>query len=170
MDFEMPPSELSYQAMQKEATSLLGPTGVKVYFRLKSEAVGENFDEVVLMSFQGKCGMDPMPVVFDERGPLAFARTVDGEVQPYGVVRCDRVQNTVKQAMWGRDFRQGDRLMGRALGRVLAHELFHMLAKTPGHGHTGVTKKALSGKALISDELPFSREDIEKLHSHPGFD
>ena len=171
VDFEMPPSELSYQAMQAEASSVLGPTGVRLTFKLKSEAGGENFSDVVLMSFQGRCGMNPIPVVFDERGPLAFARTVNGEIQPFGVVRCDRVRNAVKQAMWGRDFKQGDRLMGRALGRVVAHELYHMLARTSDHAASGVAKRALTGQALISDTLRFRPEEVEKLQSlHPGFD
>ena len=171
VDFDTPPSELSFNLMQKEATTMLGTTGVKLNFKLKSEAAGETFDDVVLMSFKGRCGMDSMPVVLDERGPLAFARTMNGEIQPFGVVQCNRVQNTLKKAMWGRDYKQGDALMGRALGRVVAHELYHMLAKTPDHADTGVTKKALSGKALMSDKLEFAPQDIEKLHSmYSGLD
>lgn len=172
VDFEQPPSELSFATMQKEAESILIAAGRKLNFKLKSEAAaGDSYADVVVMSFIGRCGMDNFPVVFDERGPLAFAHTVDGEVLPFGVVQCDRVKKSVKSAMWGKDYKDGNLLMGRALGRVLAHELYHILAKTEDHANEGVARKALSGKALISDKLTFSPKQIEKLKTvHGGTD
>jgi hypothetical protein len=172
VDFEQPPSELSFSTMQKEAEAILLAAGRKLNFKLKSEAAtGDSYDDVVVMSFQGRCGMDNFPVLFDERGPLAYAHTVNGEVLPFGVVECDRVKGSVKSAMWGRDYKDGNMLMGRALGRVLAHELYHILAKTEDHAHDGVARKALSGKALISDKLTFRPEEIEKLKClHGGTD
>ncbi len=152
--------------MQKEVESVMRSSGMKLNFKLKSElSAGETFSEVVMMSFRGKCGMDNFPIVFDERGPLAFARTVNGEVQPYGVVRCDHVRKSVRSAMWGKDYSEADTLLGRALGRVVAHELYHMLGKTQDHAHEGIARKALSGKALVSDKLEFTADTLVKLHT-----
>lgn len=164
VDFEQPPSELSYTAMQKEAESIFLAAGRKLSFKLRSETVsGETFADVVMMSFRGKCQMDSFPVMIDERGPLAWARTEGGEVQPFGIVQCDHVQRSVKSAMGGRDYKDGNLLMGRALGRVVAHELYHMLAKTGDHAHEGVARGALSGKALIAGELSFRPEQLTRL-------
>lgn len=169
VDFEMPPSELSYSAMQKETEAAFLASGRKVMFKLKSDvAAGETFEDVVLMSFDGKCKMDAMPVLFDERGPLAFTRTVNGDVQPFGVVRCDRIRKALQRAMWGRDYKEGDQLMGRAMGRVVAHELYHMLGKTRDHCDEGVARKELSGKALLSEKLDFKQESLDKLKAHAG--
>jgi hypothetical protein len=152
--------------MQREAAAVLAASGLKLNFKLRSESVtGDSYDDLVLMSFRGRCLMDSFPVAMDERGPYAFARTIDGAVQPFAVVECDRVQKSVKKAMWGGDFKHGDALMGRALGRVVAHELYHILAKTDEHDHEGITKKALSGSALISDSMRFSPHDLEKLRT-----
>jgi hypothetical protein len=54
-------------------------------------------------------------------------------------------------------------LVGRALGRVVAHELVHMLTKSGQHAHEGVQKAALSGRQLISASLPLSAMDIDRL-------
>jgi hypothetical protein len=56
--------------------------------------------------------------------------------------------------------------LGRALGRVLAHEVVHMLSKSALHGQRGVTKKALSGTQLLAPELLLDREDVDRLRGH----
>jgi hypothetical protein len=71
-------------------------------------------------------------------------------VQPYGEVACDKVAAAVRSAMSGEDYARRDVLLGRALGRVVAHELMHMLARSGAHTETGVGRAALSGKRLIS--------------------
>jgi hypothetical protein len=54
-------------------------------------------------------------------------------------------------------------LLGRALGRVVAHELVHMLTKSKQHGRDGVEKAALSARQLIAESLPLSIFDIDRL-------
>ena len=95
--------------------------------------------------------------------PYASTRTANGEVQPFGDVDCDRVVNSVRSAMFGGDFAKADMLVGRALGRVVAHELVHMLTKSDVHGREGVQKPALSGKQLIAASLPLSAFDVDRL-------
>ena len=65
--------------------------------------------------------------------------------------------------MSGLDYARGDLLIGRAMGRVVAHELVHTLAKSGQHGFEGVQKPALSGKQLIGASLPLSAFDIDRL-------
>jgi len=44
-----------------------------------------------------------------------------------------------------------DRMLGRALGRVVAHELHHIIDHTRAHERTGLLRKSLSPRDLISD-------------------
>ena len=69
------------------------------------------------------------------------------------------------RSMAGGDFAKSDLLLGRALGRVLAHEVMHILSKSGAHGRTGVTKTALSGSQLIAPELRLEAEDVERIHA-----
>ena len=65
--------------------------------------------------------------------------------------------------MFGGDYAKGDVLVGRALGRVVAHELVHMLTKSETHAKEGVEKAALSGRQLIAASLPLSEFDLDRL-------
>jgi hypothetical protein len=90
-------------------------------------------------------------------------RSSNGEIQPFGEVDCERVVNSVRGAMSGIDFARADLLVGRAMGRVVAHELVHMITKSGKHGTEGVEKPGLSGKQLIAPSLPLSAFDIDRL-------
>jgi hypothetical protein len=84
-------------------------------------------------------------------------------VQPFSRVECDKVAASVRSAMWGGDFAKADLLMGRALGRVLTHELVHVLTRSGSHGREGVERQSLSPKQLISESLPLSSGDLARL-------
>jgi hypothetical protein len=64
----------------------------------------------------------------------------------------------------GCDFAYADLLLGRALGRVLAHEVVHILTRSGAHGHDGVAKTALSGTQLIAPELRLEPADLRRIH------
>jgi len=67
--------------------------------------------------------------------------------------------------MFGSDFARADLLVGRALGRVVVHEIVHMLTKSADHGRDGVFRESLSGRQLISTTLPLSAMDVDRLIS-----
>jgi len=68
----------------------------------------------------------------------------------------------VASAEWLHHFYEAD-THGRALGRVLAHEVVHMLTGNSGHAHEGVTRRALSGNQLIAPKLRLAPEDLDRL-------
>jgi len=107
--------------------------------------------------------LEPLPFLYDERGPYAFTYNSDGDVLPFTEVSCSRVTASVLPAMQGDDFARRDYLMGRALGRVVAHELVHILTKSGVHGQGGVAQPALTGRELIAAPLRLGREDAERL-------
>jgi hypothetical protein len=94
---------------------------------------------------------------------MAFTYSTDGRVQPFSEVACDKVTSAVRSAMAGGDFAKSDLLLGRALGRVMAHEVMHILSKSGTHGHTGVAKAALSGSQLIAPELRLDPDDLVRM-------
>jgi len=52
------------------------------------------------------------------------------------------------------------------LGRVLVHELVHILTRSGRHVRQGVEQPALSGKQLIGASLRLSPADLELLRSY----
>ncbi len=167
LDFKGPHTGSSVAEMQKEAGQIIRVSGIRLDWRTRSEAAAAEFPDLVVMTFKGSCVLTPLPIVYDELGPYALTRETDGEVQPFGEVNCNRVVSSLHAAlysgMFGADFRKPDLLMGRALGRIVVHELVHMLTRSSEHAREGVAKAALSAKQLIGASLPLSEWDIERL-------
>jgi hypothetical protein len=163
IDLKGPYSTAAVKEMQREATRIIQTSGLQIDWRRRDEVANAVFNDLVVMTFKGSCTFDPAPPIYDELGPYAVTRTANGEVQPFGEVDCDRVVNSVRTAMFGSDYARAEMLIGRALGRVVAHELVHMLTKSGEHAREGVYKASLSGKQLISASLPLSAMDVDRL-------
>jgi len=165
LQFDNKHSERSVTEMKREMGVIMKDTGLQLDFRsLKDFNPNEPVADLVVVKFRGSCQMEPIPMLFDERGPLAFTHSTDGEVLPFSEVACDRVRHSVEMAMTGGDRAKADELFGRALGRVLAHELVHIVAHSQKHGTHGVAKTALSGVQLIGEHLALDADDVERLH------
>jgi hypothetical protein len=168
LDFKGLHSPIALKEMKLEAGLILHSSGVRLEWRMLGEDPYASYSDLVVMTFKGACEYEPAAPIYDELGPLAITRTSDGQVQPFGEVDCDRVVSTARGAMSGTDYSRGDFLMGRAMGRVVAHELVHMLTKSGQHGTEGVAKPTLSGRQLIGASLPLSAFDIVRVkRGHP---
>jgi hypothetical protein len=56
-------------------------------------------------------------------------------------------------------------LFGRSLGRILAHELFHILADECGHQNEGIAKSHFSARELLSSHFSFEEDALERMAS-----
>jgi hypothetical protein len=166
LDFKGPHSLQSVAAMERETQEIFKDAGVHLDWKSREEASGVSFADLVVVRFNGACELPPAPL-YDELGPLAFTYETDGQVQPFSEVSCDRVGAFVRSGLHGGDFQKGDFLLGRALGRVVAHELVHMLTGAKEHSHEGVFKAGLTVEQLVAGELPLSLGDIERLRARP---
>jgi hypothetical protein len=168
LDFQGPYSRTVVDEMERETAAILNSTGALIDWRIAGEGSLQTDNDLVVMTFAGVCEYGQQPV---DRGPgpLGLTRIVDGTVQPFGEVECDRVVNSVHNAMPHTDYARGNLLIGRAVGRVVAHELVHMLTKSTEHGADGVERTALTGKELISGYLPLSAFDIFRLRQELGY-
>lgn len=167
-DFQGKYSDRAVAEMKKEAAGILKDAGLKLDWKSLQQARTEVHDRLVVVRFKGKCILEPIPILYDERGPLAFTHSTDGAMLPFSEVACDTVTATMRTAMWGGQYQQADRLLGRALGRVVAHELVHILTKSKDHAHEGVFETALSGRDLLAQRLTLSREEVSWLRDESG--
>lgn len=156
VEYDSKPAPESVLEMQRELNLLLQKADIQVQWRLREEMTpGTQVSDLVLVKFRGSCRMQVEPALLDERGPLAFTHTTDGEVLPFSEVLCDKVRVAARSAMHGGQLAKGNVLMGRAMARVLAHEIYHIAGNTKGHTKEGVSRSALTGAQLISDHLAF---------------
>lgn len=160
IDFEKSPASSSIGEMKREVAQLMQRTGYNVDVKLKSEiGPADEFEDLVLVTFRGTCNMANYAAFLDERGPLAWTHTTEGQILPFSEIACDNVRRAVAGALWGGQRAKQDVLFGRALGRIVAHELYHIVLKSHAHDKKGVFQESLSGNQLIADRLESSTKD-----------
>jgi len=164
LGFDQPHSEASLRVMEKEAYSILKDTGVRVDWRLRSEmSDGDQFGNLVSFQLHGHCSMESEPEKVDESGPLAKAYASDGTVLHFGEVECDRIQATVRRTLGPSPYRFADDLLGKAMGRVLAHEMYHILGNELDHTKGGLTRSGLTADDLFRGKASFAGPATERL-------
>ena len=138
IDFDAIPSPRSIEEMKREAAKIMHTAGYSLDWRnLRQNEGKEGFGNVVVVKFRGKCRQEfPALVEPYADAPVTLASTLvqDGHVLPFSEVQCDQVRRVLSYAP-GRE-RQG--AFGLALGRVVAHELYHLLLNTTRHAATGL--------------------------------
>jgi hypothetical protein len=169
LQFEEPAPERVFHEIGRELQAVMKHADVVTDLRLFSQMTPfQEFGNLVVVRMKGECKMDSRPIRRADSGPLAFAHTSDGQVLPFMEVLCDRVRAVIRPVMWGDHFRRTDELLGRAIGRVMAHELYHILGQTSQHGEGGIANHTLTGGQLIGDTLEFDYEDAAKITMAAG--
>ncbi len=154
----------SIREMEFEAQRILAPAGLRLDWLLKENVPAfAQFDSLVIFKVTGNCVIEPEPALFDERGPLAFTSSSDDVVLPFGELRCDRLRASLQRVFTGSDYERGDLLMGRALGRVMAHEVYHMITRDPSHSAEGIAKKALSANQLLRGDIGLDKVALARI-------
>jgi hypothetical protein len=158
VNFEKPHSEVSVVALRHELSNLLEPAGLAVEVMLRSELpLYPEFSELVVFEMKGSCSMKTLALRMDElpdeRGPLAMAYSSDGQILHFGEVECDRVRECLQRITGRGSPEKHQAAFGTALGIVMAHELYHMIAGAAAHTKGGLTKKSLSARELLYGEL-----------------
>jgi hypothetical protein len=159
-------SKLALREMAREAAHILKHSGVILRWHVgaPSQAVS---GLLVVVKLVGHCDMDGSPA-FLVPGPLGWTHEADGVVLPFSDLACDNLRGAVQAAPLDGNPVRGNVLLGRAMGRVLAHELYHIVADTTGHGRDGVAQAALTPRELTSGPLELETREAEALQRGLG--
>jgi hypothetical protein len=144
-------SQLALQEMQRETTAIMRSVGIEVgRTPLRVAQLGGELVEPVQVRLQGRCNMTGI-----ERSArpatkaLGWTHVSDGKVLRFIDLDCNRLRVSLFSVMWGEDFQHRDFLLGRALGRVLAHELHHALGRATAHTESGLACAQIRAENLI---------------------
>jgi hypothetical protein len=155
LQFDASHSLRAASTMQLEAERLLKDSGVSLDWRISNQlSPYESFPRLAVVKMRGRCEMTGILVGAGEAEVLlGVTYKSDGHVIPFSEVKCDAVRATLAAAHLPSNPEVRDLLFGRALGRVLAHELQHVLNRSGTHTESGVTQKYLSAARLIGDHI-----------------
>jgi len=102
---------------------------------------------VVVVKFHGKCQLEyPLPGASDQEVTLASTMVDRGHVMPFSDVQCDQVRKALPYATTP----DRQKAFGLALGRVLAHELYHFLADKTRHAAAGLASASHDWLELVT--------------------
>ncbi len=161
LDFEGSHSDESLAEMKREAASIMESAGFAFDWRLRSEVGHDSYPNLILVKLKGECLVDSPLRPRSPRGPLALSHTTRAAVMRFADIECDAVSSLVGSRLGA----GGDVLYGRALGRVLAHELWHILGNTFVHCGNGIAQRAFSAEQLISGRLDLDNAALDSFRS-----
>jgi hypothetical protein len=159
-------SKVALREMGREAAHILKQSGLSLRWHV-GIPVQSVSGMLVVVKLVGRCEMDGSPEVLVP-GPLGWSHEVDGTVLPFSDLACDNLRGAVGSAIAGGNQLAGNVLLGRAMGRVLAHELYHIIADTSVHGHDGVAQAALTARQLTSGPLELAASEVTAVQNGLG--
>lgn len=155
--------EPTWNELKHELDEVFRPTNLKIDLKLRDKSKRLEAPEIIVVRLKGECHMENFAQLLDERGPLAWTHVVDGAILPFSDVGCDQLRSAVSRALHGGLRKEKDRLFGRALARVIAHEIMHIVGKTHDHSDNGIFREGLSGAQLVAERFAFDPIDIARL-------
>ena len=162
--FEGEYSPAAFDVMKTEIDAVMEPSGLRFEWRpLDGPRNGEAAAELVVVTFKGSCRAIQMMRPLTEGSALAWTHTSDGVVLPFAEVDCDNIGRFIGHNIAAVPLAGRDRLLGRAMGRVLAHEFYHIFARTRRHGKTGIAKPFYTASELLSDHFAFAQKESGAL-------
>ena len=147
--------------MQREVSNIFRQADVNVAWLGTQEGTGaEAYRNVVVLRFDGQCrSVPPLNLrVAATRDELGSSAVRDGAVLPFADIHCDRVSGFLQNWM-------GGRALGAAVGRVVAHELYHIVTNSLGHGSGPVSKGSVAPGELAARRVTLSPKEIDRLRS-----
>ncbi len=148
--------------MKSDLEALMRSVGVDMRWWNSQQEKSTSVDRLVVLELHGTCET-PQAAAHNEPLPnessLASSVVADGLVQPFSRLDCDALARFLAPALAGMTPEEADRSYGRAMARVAAHELYHVLSKKRVHAQTGVAKASFTPGDLLGAHLSFEEPD-----------
>jgi hypothetical protein len=160
---EQPPAAV-VDAMQGEVRSIMAPMGLRFHWKNLAESTGKQVSiELAVIEFSGRCDVGGLSSRDENPGPLGWTHISDGVILPFAAVDCAAVRSFIQRELLDTRLQTRAATFGRALGRVLAHELYHIFANTTHHGSDGVAREFYTAHDLLSADFQFQAKESMAL-------
>lgn len=163
----------SVQSMQNEASAIWKPYGVRIQWlpaRDVSLCPRVHTSVDVLIEDQPSADVTASAMVLGSTrvGPARLERVPIYMDYDETALLLESLQESQLFTLLGRP-EIGPADLGRALGRVLAHEIGHVVLGAPGHQGRGLMRKWFTAPDLVAPRrwpYTLSREEIKRLRQH----
>lgn len=155
-------------ALNHELTALMRTAGFRVLLRAAGDPPSSaGAEHLVIVELRGVCmpqfaAMASIPL--SSALPLASSSVADGRVLPFSWVDCAALNRFLAPVASNQSLAEQNNLYGRSVARLLAHELYHVLAQTNDHAPSGIAKARFSTADLLADHFDFETVALDRLH------
>ena len=152
-------------AMKNELARSVAPAGLDLLWPDNGSRDGIAFPKVVVVTLIGDCRAESTPVSVTSNRfveSLGATHIADGRILPFVDIHCD----AIRALLYPRDKMTplpSPQLMGQSVGRVVAHELYHVLLRTTGHEPAGLASQMFRRDDLICHNLAFGARVERRL-------
>ena len=165
-DFQQAVPQTVLETVRDEVESIMSPMGLRFDWQPLSEfRPGRASAAVAVAHFEGHCDVNGLVMRGNQVGSLGWTEVSDGTILPFTHVDCERVRTFLQTTLLGYRPQDRERAYGRALGRVLAHELYHVYGDTPQHTARGVAKEKYSVADLLAADFQFHEKEKRALRA-----
>ena len=157
-------------SLQTELQRVLTPAGINMTW-VQAGPAEQNVPEVqlsVVGAFDGDCSVNRLPDLSGraiQTRTLADSSVSSEHVLPYFRVDCARIIRTLSPALRSLSVPMRETILGRALARAIAHEIYHIVGQTTGHEKSGIAKASLSLADLYSVKFDFNAESLRRMQA-----
>jgi hypothetical protein len=153
-------------AVREGLADIMRPAGIHFEWRLLSDSSAlDVVPRVAVITFKGTCDLSGMTPVPSKVRVLGFTHAVEGVILPFSEIDCDAVRKLIQRGLSVERPARRELLYGRAIARVLAHELYHILANTTKHGSFGIGKSAYTASELLAGYFYFEPRNVNDIRA-----
>lgn len=158
------------ESIETELDDIMSAVGLRFEWRSLTKNTGtEVYNELVRIDFKGDCDLVDLRATEGYPGPFGWTHIIDGKVSRFIGINCDGVRVKLQWRLLELPEEARLEVYGRAVARVLAHEICHALLGGK-HSSSGIGKSSYSADDLLKKRFPFSRKQVEALRSYSGRD
>jgi hypothetical protein len=161
--FQKDPTAGLLASMQDELEVIMTPAGLHFDWYPLADAGGRVSSQLAVIHFNGACNAANLRPDAGYPGPLGWTHVSDGDILPFIDVNCDGIRLFLQHDLIEVPAAEREEALGRALARVVAHELYHLLANTTAHRGRGIGKAAYSVGDLLSKIFQFDKKECASL-------
>lgn len=161
-DRAVPPSVQS--SIHDELTRIMSPLGWDFEWDSLYRDTGLESIRQATVHFRGNCNTDDLTEYAPYPFTLGRTQKWSGHIGLFADIFCDAIRAHLARELVAMKAEDRNAAFGRAVGRVIAHELYHIFGDTQHHSSKGLMKERFSPRELSSEEqLSFQPKEIEKL-------
>jgi hypothetical protein len=156
LDFSSSASEHFWKSLKTELErpEIAQFLGRQIFWMRREQfRMGMEFPEVLQVSVQGNC-MASEPSDARTLGPLGWVYVVSAQIQPFAFLNCTRIRQYLAPSMRQLTTEEQEDMIARAVARIIAHEVTHILTRNSRHARWGLQKPFLSRGELLGPTIP----------------